>query len=194
VESICVRDATLRILYHFNVGQPQLRPGARLIAPVGTVAPLTDVAAREGIERWNVMPPPRPGSIEQVYCCEMLADDSGNTRVLLAGLENNAAVALRFNARSLPYVNVWRNTPAEAAGYVLGLEPATNFPNPHPFEKQHGRVVKLAAGGKWSDEVAVAWHADATAIDAEEQAIRAIQGDRKTNFVASPRADWSASA
>jgi hypothetical protein len=194
VENVGGRDATLQMLYHFNVGQPQLRPGARIVAPVRAVAPLTQVAAQEGIERSHVMPPPRPGSAEQVYCAEMLADNAGNTRVLLSGLEDGMAVGMRFNTRSLPYLNVWRNTPEEAAGYVVGIEPATNFPNPHPFEKQHGRFVALAPGQKWSDEVAVAWHNDAAAIAAEEQAIRAIQGDRKTEFVASPRADWSASA
>ena len=107
--------------------------------------------------------------------------------MLVAGLADNLAVGMRFNTRSLPYLNVWRNTPAEAAGYVVGIEPATNFPNPHPFEKQHGRVVTLAAGQKWSAEVAVAWLTDAAAIAAEEQAIRTIQGDRQTNFETSPR-------
>jgi hypothetical protein len=193
VENIGGRDATLQMLYHFNIGQPQLRPGARIVAPVGTVAPLTLVAAREGVERWNIMPPPRPGSAEQVYCCELLADDAGNTRVLVAGLTDDLAVGMRFNARFLPCFTVWRNTPDEADGYVLGLEPGTNFPNPHSFEKRHGRVVLLAPGQKWSGEVAVAWHTEAGAIAAEEQAIRWIQGNRQANFVASPRADWSAS-
>ena len=194
VENVGGRDATLQMLYHFNVGQPLLRPGARIVAPVAVVAPLTQIAAREGIEKWNVMPPPRPGSNEQVYTAQMLGDKNGATRLLLSGLADNQAIGMRFNTRSLPYLNVWRNTPAEAAGYVVGIEPATNFPNPHPFEKQHGRVLTLAAGQKWSDEVAVTWLADGAAIAAEEQAVRAIQGDRKTEFVASPRADWSANA
>jgi hypothetical protein len=194
VENIGGKDATLQMLYHFNVGQPLLRPGARLLASVGTVAPLTQVAAAEGIERWNVMPPPRPGSSEQVYCAQMLGDDKGVTRLLLAGLENDMAIGMRFNTSSLPYLNLWRNTPDEAAGYVMGVEPATNFPNPHPFEKQHDRVVLLARGQKWSTgEVAVAWHTEAKAVVAEEQAVSAIQGAQKVDFVADPRPDWSAS-
>src|SRR4051812_48935104 len=39
VENIGGRDATLQMLYHFNIGQPLLRAGARLTAPIGTVAP-----------------------------------------------------------------------------------------------------------------------------------------------------------
>lgn len=194
VENVGGGDATLQMLYHFNIGQPSLRPGVRIVAPVETVAPLTQDAAREGIERWNVMPPPRPGSPEQVYCSRLLADEAGNTRLLVAGLADDQAIGMKFNTNSLSCLNVWRSTPAEAAGYVLGVEPATNFPNPHPFEKQHGRVVSLAAGQKWSGEVAIAWHTDARTIAAEEQSIRAIQGDRRTEFVASQRADWSASA
>ena len=192
VENVGGRDATLQMLYHFNIGQPSLQPGVRIVAPVGIVAPLTQDAAREGIERWNVMPPPRPGSSEQVYCSQLLADAAGNTRLLVVGLVDEQAVGMRFNTKSLPCLNVWRNTPAEAAGYVLGVEPATNFPNPHPFEKKHGRDVALASGEKWSGTVAVTWHVDVSAIAAEEQAIRALQGDRKTEFVASLRADWSA--
>ena len=32
----------------------------RIVAPVAIVAPLTQIAAQDGVERWNVMPPPRP--------------------------------------------------------------------------------------------------------------------------------------
>src|SRR3954453_13874129 len=62
VENIGGRDATLQMLYHFNVGQPLLRPGTRISTPLRTVAPLTQIAAKERIETWNIMPPPRPGS------------------------------------------------------------------------------------------------------------------------------------
>lgn len=195
VENVGGREGMMQMLYHFNVGQPLLRAGARLVAAVDKVAPLTKVAAEEGIERWNIIPPPRPGSNEQVYCAQLLADEAGTARVLLAGLENDTAVGMRYSARSLPCFTLWRNTPDEAAGYVVGLEPATNFPNPRPFEKRHGRVVTLAPGEKWSsDEVTVTWFAEAAAIAAEEGSIRATQGARKAELITSPPADWSASA
>ena len=34
-------------------------------------------------------------------------------------------------------------------GYVTGLEPGTNYPNPRPFEKARGRVVTLPPGGRY---------------------------------------------
>jgi hypothetical protein len=159
---------------------------------VGTAAPWTHVAARAGIESWNVMPPPQPGSAEQGYLLELLADAAGDTRVLLSGLMDDEAISLRFNRRSLPYFTLWRNTPAENDGYVMGLEPATNFPNPHSFEKRQGRVVALQPGQSWRTEVAVAWYTEAHSIAQEEAAIHAIQADHLPELLSSPRADWSA--
>jgi hypothetical protein len=192
VENIGGQDATIQLLYHFNVGQPLLRPGAHIVAPVRTVAPWTQVAAQAGIERWNVMPPARPGSAEQGYLAELLGDDDGNTRVLLKELTEGDTVSLRFNTKSLPYFTLWRNTAAERDGYVMGLEPATNFPNPHTFEKRHGRVVSLKPGDTWQADVAVGWHTDARSIAREEAAIGAIQAARKLEMLSTPRANWSA--
>jgi hypothetical protein len=191
VENIGGRDATLQMLYHFNIGQPLLQAGARITAPINMVAPLTQVAAQEGVDTWNIMPPPRPGSAEQVYVLDLAADDSCETRVIVSGLTDDEAVGLRFNKRSLPCFTVWRNTPSEADGYVLGIEPGTNYPNPAAFEKEHGRVVKLQPGQKWSGAVTAFWLANAGAIAAEEKAIAAIQGRRSPEVSSQPRADWS---
>ncbi len=192
VENIGGRDATMQMLYHFNIGQPLLRPGARIAAPIGTVAPLTQIAAREGVEQWNIMPPPRPGSAEQVYCVDLAADDAGDTRVLVSGLTDDEAVSLRFNKRTLPCLTVWRNTPAETDGYVLGIEPGTNFPNPHSFEKQQGRVVSLKPGETWRSTVAACWHTDPRTIAEEENAIRSLQAGRPADILDHPREGWSA--
>jgi hypothetical protein len=191
VENIGGRDASLQMLYHFNIGQPLLQPGARITSPLGTVAPLTHVGAKEGVDTWNIMPPPRPGSAEQVYVLDLTADDAGETRVLVSGLTDNEAVGLRFNKRSLPCFTVWRNTPAESDGYVLGIEPGTNYPNPRTFEQQHGRVVTLKPGEKWNGAVAATWYADAGSIAEEVKLIAAIQGNRQPEMLTQPRGDWS---
>jgi hypothetical protein len=192
VQNIGGRDANIQLLYHFNVGQPLLRPGARIVAPVSTVAPWTQVAARAGIESWNIMPPPQPGSAEQGYLAELLADKAGETRVLLDRLTGDEAVSLRFNRQSMPCFTLWRNTAAERDGYVMGLEPATNFPNPHTFERDQGRVVLLKPGATWQGRVKVTWHTDSQSIAQEEAAVRSIQGDRQPEMLPSPRPNWSA--
>jgi hypothetical protein len=194
IQNIGGRDATLQMLYHFNIGQPLLRPGVRIIAPIVAVAPLTKVAAEEGVDKWNIMPPPRPGSAEQVYCLHLLADEAGETRVLVSGLVDDEAVSLRFNKRALPCFTVWRNTPDERDGYVLGIEPGTNFPNPRTFEKLHGRVVTLKPGEAWRAAVTATWHVDSQTIAPQEAAICAIQGDRQPELLSAPRGDWSANA
>jgi hypothetical protein len=194
VENIGGRDATMQMLYHFNIGEPVLQPGTTITAPIATAAPWTQVAAREGIENWNIMPPPRPGSAEQGYLLDLLADDFGETRVLVSGLVDDEAISLRFSKRALPCFTVWRNTPAEADGYVLGIEPATNFPNPHSFERRSGRVVTLKSGAKWRAELTATWHGGFQSIAAEEAAIRAIQGMRSSELIAIPHTDWSANA
>jgi hypothetical protein len=191
VENIGGRDASLQMLYHFNIGQPLLRGGAKIVAPVAKVAPLTQVAAKEGIDTWNIMPPPRPGSAEQVYVLDLAAENSGETRVLVRGLSNNEAVGLRFNKRTLPCFTVWRNTPAENDGYVLGIEPGTNVPNPRTFEQQHGRVITLKPGEKWSAKVTALWHSEAESIAAEEKAIAAIQAGKPPQISAEPLPEWS---
>jgi len=191
VQNIGGRDAVLQMLYHFNIGQPLLRPGARITAPVGTVAPIGKVAADDGIDTWNTMPPPRLGSAEQVYLLDLLADEAGQTRVLVSGLADDEAVSLRFNKSALPCLTVWRNTPAEADGYVLGIEPGTNFPNPRTFEQQQGRVVSLKPGEKWRAEVAATWHMEAQTIGQEAAAIDAIQGKGPADLMPAQRSGWS---
>src|SRR5207253_5574348 len=136
-----------------------------------------------GVETWNVMPSPMPGSAEQVFVCDLAADPSNETRVLVSGLTNDEAVSLRFNKSTLPCLTVWRNTPAEADGYVLGIEPGTNYPNPRTFEKEHGRVVRLKPGETWKAAVTATWHSDAGSIGKAEEAIRAIQNKRTANVV-----------
>jgi hypothetical protein len=192
VENIGGREATMQMLYHFNLGQPLLKPGARIHAPIAAVAPLTKVAADEGIDTWNIMPPPRPGSAEQVYVADLTADDAGDTRVLVTGLTNDEAVGLQFNKRALPCFTLWRNTPAEADGYVVGLEPGTNFPNPRTFEAQHGRIVALKPQEKWRAEITMSWLTDIRQIAEEERAISVIQEGRSPQFAPQPREDWSA--
>jgi hypothetical protein len=192
VENIGGRDAVLQMLYHFNIGQPLLRGGTRIVAPIASVAPLTQVAAKEGIEKWNVMPPPRAGSSEQVYCLELAASDAGETRVLVSDLTDGEAIGLQFNKRALPCFTVWRNTAAEADAYVLGVEPGTNFPNPRSFEHSQNRVITLKPRQKWQARVAATWHTDAESISQEEARIRALQNRCTAEIFRTPRNDWSA--
>ena len=60
---------------------------------------------------------------------------------------------------------MWKSLQPAADGYVTGLEPAINYPNPRAFEKASGRVAVLAAGETRAFDVALEWSPDQAATD-----------------------------
>ena len=100
---------------------------------------------------FDVYGPPEPGFAEQVYFFELhsKADDGGPgaSVVLLRDREGGKGIALRFDTTQLPCFTLWKNTGGLKSGYVTGLEPGSNYPNPKPFEKERGRVWTLPPGG-----------------------------------------------
>ena len=87
---------------------------------------------------------PEPGSTEQVYFYDLHAQSrpaAATTLAMLCSQDGDKAVVLRFHKDQLPCFTLWKNTAGRRDGYVTGLEPATNYPNPRPFEK---------AGDAWS--------------------------------------------
>ncbi|KPK65508.1 MAG: hypothetical protein AMK73_02800 [Planctomycetes bacterium SM23_32] len=133
----------MELLYHCNYGPPLLGEGARLLAAASFVAP-RDKRAQEDMATWDTYGPPEPGFAEQCYFLRMHADDGGQTMVALADPEEETAATIRYSVEELPAFTIWRNTAADCEGYVTGLEPGTDYPNPRLFERQKGRVIELA--------------------------------------------------
>jgi hypothetical protein len=190
VENFGGTPATMQMLYHINIGQPLLDPGSRLVAPVAKVAPRNAHAAT-GIGAWQTFPAPMAGYQEQVYFAELTGDRQGNTQVLLKNSAGNAGVGVRCNKQTLPYFLLWKNTVAPQDGYVTGLEPGTNFPNPRTFETQKRRVVDLAAGQTWQTQVHVDWLTSRQEIAAAEANIQTLQGNTQPEVHEQPLPDWS---
>jgi hypothetical protein len=84
--------------------------------------------------------------VEQVYWYELLGGEDGHTLAMLRNAAADKGLALRFNRHELPAFTQWKNTGAESDGYVTGLEPGTAFPNAKGFERQQGRLVRMAPG------------------------------------------------
>src|SRR5262249_35489850 len=82
---------------------------------------------------------------------------------------------VRWNARELPCFTVWKNTQAEADGYVTGLEPATNFPYFKAHERSQGRVRTLPAGGCWECTWSIEILDSKAAVDAASAEIAVAQ-------------------
>jgi hypothetical protein len=137
--------ATAQMLYHINLGTPVLAQGARAIAPIKLLAPKDDHAAAE-IDRWDQIGPPQSGYAERVYFAQLHCDADGQSAAMLRGADGQRGLGVTIDTRTLPYFILWKNTAAESDGYVVGLEPATNFPNPRFHEQQRKRVVSLAGG------------------------------------------------
>lgn len=140
------QPAPLELLYHWNFGPPFLAEGAQFVAPVRSLMPRTPEAAA-ALEHYHVYGPPQPGFSEQVYYFELHGEGpEGRTVVLLRDPANRQGVALRFATSELPMFTLWKNTGGLADGYVTGLEPGLNLPNPRPFEQARGRVPMIEPG------------------------------------------------
>ena len=183
-------DAELELLYHCNMGGPFLEAGSQLVAPARLVAP-RDARAAQDIETYASYLGPTPGYIEQVYWYELAGDPAGNTLAMLRNAHGDQAVVFRYNLRELPAFTQWKNTVAESDGYVTGLEPATNFPNPKVFERKQGRVVKLAPHASYQATLVIDVHDRAAEVLEVEKEVAALQGDQKTTVHREPQPKYS---
>ncbi|MEO8498642.1 MAG: aldose 1-epimerase family protein [Planctomycetota bacterium] len=183
--------AEIQMLYHINFGDPLLDAGSKVVAPIKTLVP-RNARAAEGIGNWSSYEAPQPGFEEQVYFSELLAGDDGATQAMLKNAHGTEGALLKFNKQQLPCFTVWKDTNSLADGYVTGLEPGTNFPNPRSYEGQQGRVVKLEPRGTFSFDLELAYLSDAAEVEAAEADIARLQGDTKPQVFAEPQDGWCA--
>lgn len=135
-----------QMLYHCNFGSPLLQEGSKLLAPCATVTPRDEHSASVA-DSFADFPAPIAGLKEYSYFLDMLTDDSGQTLAVLQNATADLACAIRYSKAQLPCFTLWKNPAAIEDGYVVGLEPGTNYPNPKGVERKHGRVVPLPIGG-----------------------------------------------
>lgn len=147
IENISSQPAECQLLYHCNFGPPLLGEGSRLLAPFKRVAP-RDAAGAAVFDHFSMYPGPTPGVAEQVLFMQLVPDAKGNTLAALVDPSGERACVLRYSNAQLPWFTLWRLPGAESDGFVTGLEPGTNLPNPKRFERQAGRVKTLAPGEK----------------------------------------------
>lgn len=184
------QPAEMELLYHTNVGRPFLDEGASFSAPIAVVAP-RDARAAEGSDDFARFSGPRVGYREQVYLMELRGDSAGQTVALLRDAAGERGLSLEFSTHQLPYFSLWKNTQAEADGYVTGLEPATNFPNLKTFERQQGRVVRLEPGASYRSQLTISVHATKDQVAEVESRIVGLQGGRSPDFHQEPYAEYT---
>jgi hypothetical protein len=171
-------EQEFQLLYDVNFGRPLLGPGATMVAAIERITPFNARAA-EGIGSHDRYEAPRLGFVEQVYKIKPAADARGRTMAMLRNAAGDRAASLEFDTRELPYLTQWKNTNAEAEGYVTGIEPGTSFPHNRRIERARGRVPKLAAGASRTFTIDFAVHVGAEEVEAAARRVAAIRGDRK---------------
>jgi len=174
VENLQGTPAELELLYHTNLGQPLLGQGAKLVAPVMEMAPSNDRAA-EDVDDYATYLGPTGGYVEQCYFFDLAAAEDGETAVMLRNQQADRGFAIRFNKKQLPWFTVWKNTQAEADGYVTGLEPATSFPNLKSTERDQGRVITLPPGARHAARLDFEIPSSADEVALIEHEIAALQ-------------------
>ena len=169
------QPAELSLLYHINVGRPFLESDASYSVPSTEVAP-RDLRAAEGIETYQSYKGPTPGFAEQAYFHTPKGDSDGWTTALLANAAANAGFAVHFQTRQLPAFCAWKNTTAEADGYVTGLEPGIVFPNFRAFEREQGRLPRIQPGQSYRSELVLEVADTFESVRQIQDRIQRIQG------------------
>jgi galactose mutarotase-like enzyme len=191
VENCSASEATMQMLYHCNFGVPLLGAGAEAVVPAERVVPRNAWAAA-GLGHWSTYSAPMAGMTERVYFFKMLADDRHRTAALLRSADAQQGVSLHWNVQQLPCFSLWKNETALEDGYVTGLEPATNFPNPRSFETDKGRIIRLAAGQSHRMTLQVAVHATKSEVSQMAAQIHALQQGRSPQLSEHPDPLWCA--
>ena len=125
---------------------------------------------------------------------DLPGDEAGNTQGLLKNASSTLGVSIHFNLEQLPCFTLWKNTDSLKQGYVTGLEPGTNFPNPRSYEDRQGPVVQLNPGGSREFIVRLAFHLNAASVLGAEHKISQYQTTRKPLIHSTVQAGWSIEA
>lgn len=191
IENLSATPAEAQMLYHVNFGVPLLDAGSRVVLPAKTVVPRNAQAASH-IKSWDSYAAPEPGFEEMVYFFDLHGDEQGQTRTLLKNAHGTRGVSLVFNTRQLPCFSLWKDTAAVEDGYVTGLEPGTNYPNPRSYEGEQGRVIKLPPKGSTTLELTLEIHPDDAAVKSAEAAVKKIAAGREPKIFEQPQPGWCA--
>ncbi|ADB15391.1 conserved hypothetical protein [Pirellula staleyi DSM 6068] len=191
IENLSSAPAEAQMLYHVNFGLPLLDAGSQVMAPVKTLVPRNPHAA-SGLKSWNSYLAPQTGYEEMVYFLEMHGTEHSVTEVLLKNAHSTRGASLIYKTSELPCFSLWKDTGSAVDGYVTGLEPGTNYPNPRSFEGKHNRVMKLAPLEKKSLHLTLELHTTEKSIAAAEARIAKLQAGKETKIHDAPLADWCA--
>lgn len=177
------------IIYHSNFGPPLLEEGSVFVAPVRTVAPFNDYAAKDmATDSWTTYLGPTKEYGEQVYNVVPFADADGATAVMLRNKAGDRGIKIAYDTGTLPYFTLWKNTDTQKEGYVTGLEPGTGYAHTRAIERDGGRVPTLPAGESRTFRLTYTILSGNGEVTDAANDIAAIQGERETTIESQPTA------
>jgi galactose mutarotase-like enzyme len=191
VENFSGTEAEMQMLYHINFGTPLLEPGAEVVVPIDTLVPRTPWAAA-GVGHWSTYTEPTAGMEERVYFFKVLADSRGDSQALLKNAKEDRGVSVQFKPQQLSCFTLWKNETSLSDGYVTGIEPGTNYPNPRSFETEQGRVIKIKPGATYTMDVGLKVHGSAAEVATVENEIRQVQSRKAPTIYEKPQPGWCA--
>lgn len=190
VTNLGPEPAESELLYHINVGAPFLEAGSRFALPFAEMAP-RDPRAAEGVDEFETYLGPTPGYAEQAYYFDPLCDENGDTPALLTNKEGRIGLLVNFKKASLPCFTLWKNTQAEAGGYVTGLEPGINFPNFRGVEREKGRLKVVSPGESYETEFQISILNNSDSVDEIQQKITKLREKSQPEVHAAPHPRFS---
>ena len=173
------------IIYHANFGRPILEADASVVVPLRRLQPMNS-AAKQNLNRFNRFSGPTPGEKENVFLIEPLSDADGDTTVLIQNADKTLGCSMHYSVDSLPLLTVWTNLAAERSGYVVGIEPGTNYPFNRRLERKTGRLNKLGPGATRKFELTYTLLDDAQAIERVSDSIRNVSDGFAPEIVPDP--------
>jgi galactose mutarotase-like enzyme len=189
VQNLSADPGGFQLLYHTNFGRPLLDAGSQVVLPVAQLVPRTEYAA-ERLSNWNVYPEGAAGVAESVYYFELHSDADGTSQALLKNAHGHQGVSLHFSKRQLPHFVLWKSPQADGDGYVTGLEPGVNFPNPRSFEASQQRIAPLKPGESRQFALRIEAHVTAAQVAAAEEAVARLSGGRAPKVFDTPQQGW----
>lgn len=145
VENCGFEEQPLMLLYHFNFGYPMLDKDTKLCVK-GSVRP-RDVEAEKGINEYNVFSEPVHKYLEQVFYHDVIPEENGMSKVSLVNKSlggSGVEVYIKFDKKQLPYLIEWKQV--GEGDYVVGLEPATWYPEGRSEARRRGELIFIKPG------------------------------------------------
>ena len=173
------------IIYHANFGPPILESGASVKIPLRRLQPMNDVAEK-ALETFNVITGPLAGQKENVFLIEPLSDPDGDTTILIQNADKTLGCSMHYPIHKLPYLTIWKNLALERSGYVLGVEPGTNYPFNRRVERQSGRLKMLDPGETKAFELSYTLHDNPESILQVTEEIRNLNEGFTPTLITSP--------